>query len=218
MNGWERLQRGSTGRGLRHDGAAFFERRMNKLQRRRRHLKRGVDAQRQLIDGRAVAQRFQNSLPIFASPFVQRTQRLRAGSGFGALGKRANVRSKFRDVRRLKIAAVRAKHGVKTVRGGKDNFGHYFSALNHQRGRQQIFNIVREFTELTESASGGVALERVHRAPDASQGLGVRWIGFQEDSRLVQLLQLILRALKEEFAKFGRALIGEKVHSFASMR
>jgi hypothetical protein len=113
---------------------------------------------------------------------------------------------------------MRAKHGVKTVRGGKDNFGHYFSALDHQRGRQQIFNIVRELAELPESARGGVALQRVYRAPDASQGLGIRWIGFQEDSRLVQLLQLILRALKEEFAKFRRAFIGEKVHSFASIR
>jgi len=77
---------------------------------------------------------------------------------------------------------------------------------------------VREFAELPEAAGGRVALERVHGPPDASQRFRVRRVGFQEDTGLVQFLQLILRALKEEFAKFRRSFLGKKVHSPASIR
>ena len=113
---------------------------------------------------------------------------------------------------------MRAQHGMKAVRGGKDDLGYYFSPLGYERGRQYIFNIVREFAELPEAASGGIALERVHRPAHASQGVRVRGVGFQKDSGLVQLLQDILRALKEEFAKFRGAFIGKEVQSPASIR
>jgi hypothetical protein len=73
-------------------------------------------------------------------------------------------------------------------------------------------------TELLESAGGGIALERVHGAADASQCVGVARIALKEDPRFVQLLQQILRALKEEFAKFNCALIGKKCQTATSMR
>ena len=188
MNRRQSLQRDPAGGRLRQNRAAFFERRVNELQCCAGHLECWVNAQRQLIDGFFIAQSFQDLLLIFAGPLMPRMRWLRAGHGFRTLGKRANVRPKFGDIGRLEVSAMRTEHGMKAIRGGEDNLGYHFAALDHQRRRQQIFDIVREFAELPEPASGGVALERVHRPPDASQRVGVRRVGFQEDARLVQLL------------------------------
>jgi hypothetical protein len=128
------------------------------------------------------------------------------------------MRPELADVGRLQVAAMGAEHGVKAVRRGKNDFRDHFAALIDELVCQQVLNVVGEFAELPVSASGGIALERVHRAPDASQRLRVRRVGFEEDAGLIQLLQDVLRALKKEFAKFRGAFIGEKVHSPASIR
>ncbi len=128
------------------------------------------------------------------------------------------MRPEFGDVGRLQIAAVGSEHCVEAVRGGENNLGDSLAALDDQGGSQQILEVVRKLTELPEPAGRGIALERVHGAADASQRLGIARIALQKDPRLVQLLQQFLRALKEEFAKFGGALLGKKVQPATSMR
>jgi hypothetical protein len=107
---------------------------------------------------------------------------------------------------------------VKGVRGGENDFGDSLASLDDQSGRQQVLQAVRELAEIPESAGGGIALERVHGAAHASQCVGIARIVLEKDSCFIQLLKQILRALKEEFAKFCGALLGKKVQLATSMR
>jgi len=128
------------------------------------------------------------------------------------------MRSKLADIGRLQVPAMSAEHRMKAVRCGKNDFGDNLAPLIDELVCQQVLNVVGEFAELTVSAGGGIALKRVHRAPDAGQRLRVRRVGFEEDAGLIQLLQDVLRALKKELAKFRGAFIGKKVPSPASIR
>src|SRR6266576_3766217 len=107
---------------------------------------------------------------------------------------------------------------METVGGGENDFGDSLASRDDQSGRQQVLQAVREFAELAESAGGGIALEGVHGAAHASQCVGVARVALEKDPCFIQLLKQILRALKEEFAKFGGAFLGKKVQLATSMR
>jgi hypothetical protein len=134
------------------------------------------------------------------------------------LDKFADVRLEFCNVRRLQISAIRSQHCVKAVGSGENDLGDSLATLGYQGRRQQVLEFMRQFTKLPESTCRGIALERVHGATHASQGIGIARIALEKDSRFIQFLQQILRALKKEFAKFGGAFIGKKVQPATSMR
>src|ERR1700680_1869615 len=129
--------------------------------------------------------------------------RLSREARFRISDKFADVRFEFRNVRRLQTAALGTQHRVEAVGGGENDLGDSLAALSYQGGRQQVLEFMRQLTELPEAARCGVALERVHGATHASESIGIARIDLKKNPRFVQLLQQILRALKEEFAKFG---------------
>jgi hypothetical protein len=145
-------------------------------------------------------------------------RRLSREARFWVSDKFAVVRFQLRDVGRLQIAAIGTQHRVEAVGGGENDFGDSLAALGYQGGRQQVLKFMRQLAELPKSARCGIALEGVHGATHASQGIGIARINLEKNPRFVQLLQQVLRALKEEFAKFGGAFIGKKVQPATSMR
>src|SRR5262249_42165715 len=84
--------------------------------------------------------------------------------------------------------------------------------------RQRIFELMGGFAQLAETASRRITLERMHRAPDATHNLIIARLLLQPERVLVQRLEKLQRALEEELAEFGAAIVRLLAHSFSSTR
>ena len=111
---------------------------------------------------------------------------------------------------------VGGKHGFKTVSGGQNHFSHLRAARVRDFRRQHVFEFVRQFTQLVETARRGIALQRMHGAAHPAKDLFVGRIRFQFQPRLVQRLQQFVRALKKEPAKLRAAIFRRTTHELAS--
>lgn len=77
---------------------------------------------------------------------------------------------------------------------------------------------MRQLAQLTVTACCRIALQGVNRAPDVAHNLRVGRRFFQVETFLVQRLQQLLRAFKEDGAQFVGPLFGEKAHAVPSIR
>ncbi len=75
-----------------------------------------------------------------------------------------------------------------------------------------------QLAELAVAASGGVAFERVHGPAHLAQQLLVFGMLLQLQALVVEILQQLRGALKEELAEFGGAVVGKEAHTVTSIR
>ena len=73
--------------------------------------------------------------------------------------------------------------------------------------RQRIFEFVRDFTQFAVAAGCGIAFQRMHDPPQAAHDFRVARMLLELQRLVVQRLQKFLRALEEQFAEFGHALV-----------
>ena len=83
---------------------------------------------------------------------------------------------------------------------------------------ERVFELMREFAQFAQTAGGGVALQRVNRAPDAAHNLFVTGTLFQLQGFVIERLQQFLRGLVEEIPQFRATLVGGIRHSRTSSR
>ena len=114
-------------------------------------------------------------------------------------------------------AVVGREHLRKNVGGGKRDFGER-SMCGRALERQCIFEQVRQFAQLAQSAGRRVALQGVHGAANRTHDLLVAGILLQLQGFFVQRLQQFLRSLKKQLAQFRSTLIGRIRHSRTSIR
>ena len=151
------------------------------------------------------------------------TLRLGTGTLYTAIARLVELEliadtGKADDRRRFHIPLIRRKHGFKRIRGGKNNLRQSGAFCFADLWRKNIFELVRDFTELMETARGGISLERVNRTADTANDFFVRRTGFELQAGFIERLQQFVRTLKEESAKLGAAILGLLLHPFTSMR
>src|ERR1700730_13841681 len=69
-----------------------------------------------------------------------------------------------------------------------------------------------------KATRGGIALERMHRAPHAANDFFVRRIRFEIEPRFIERLQQLTRALEKEHAQLRIAIVEKAAQFFASSR
>src|SRR5207248_9262051 len=105
-----------------------------------------------------------------------------------------------------------------SVCGVQPKFGEFRAVPPSHLCCQNIFELVGYFAKPGETASRGIAFERVHNATHAADDFFIRRSSFQLQPRLVQGLEELVRALKKECAKLRATILGRKAHPFTSRR
>src|SRR5215510_7031042 len=131
---------------------------------------------------------------------------------------RQNLLAKLFARRRLQLAAIGGKHGAERIGSNKHCLSQSPPAALSDFRRQQVLELVRQLAQFLETARGGISLERVHSTAHRPDDVGITRMLFQLQSFLIEHLQQFCCALKEEFAEFGSALVGEKAHPCTSSR
>jgi len=116
------------------------------------------------------------------------------------------------------LLLIRAEHAFEGVHGPEDDFGELMAVREPNLRRENVFEFVRNFAEFRKTAGGGVSLERVDGAADAANEFLVRWTLFELQTGIVDGLEKISGALKEESAKLRTPLVGKKTQEFTSRR
>ena len=84
--------------------------------------------------------------------------------------------------------------------------------------RQHVLELMGQFADFPETASGRVPLQRVHRPPQAARRLRVPRRLLQPHRFVVQLLHQFPRGFEEQLAQFAHSVFGRDGHIFTSTR
>jgi hypothetical protein len=77
---------------------------------------------------------------------------------------------------------------------------------------------VGQFAEFAEAAGGRIALQRMHRAPQAAGSLRIARGLLQLHRFVVQFLDELPRAFEKQLAEFAHSILGGEAHTFTSTR
>src|ERR1700746_3984068 len=120
--------------------------------------------------------------------------------------------------RRLNILLIGAEHAFERIDGREDDLGKLLAVRMSDLRRENVFEFVRNFTEFRKTAGSGISLERMNSAPDAANKFLIRGTLFELQTGIIDGLEKLARALKEESPKLRTPLIGKEAQEFTSMR
>jgi hypothetical protein len=119
--------------------------------------------------------------------------------------------------RRLKIIAIGGEQSVKQVGGYEHDFDEGIAISGGNLRGENVFDGVCEFAEFLVPAGCRVSLEGVDTAPQIAHDPGVTRGSLQQQSLLVEGLENLLGALKEDAPQFVGAIVGKNAHCYASI-
>ena len=119
---------------------------------------------------------------------------------------------------RLGITLVCGEHRFKCVRGHQNNFGKLRAVGLTCLLGQNVFEFMRYFAQLGETARRGISLKRMHHPSHASNDFFIRWTSLEFEPGLIQRLEEFVRTLKKKRAKLRAAILGRKAQLFTSRR
>src|SRR5262249_8828182 len=83
---------------------------------------------------------------------------------------------------------------------------------------QDLFQLVGKLAELAVTAGRGISFQSVHGAPHLAKELFILRTLLQLQALVIKGLQQLRRALKEELAQLGSAVVGKQAHTVTSRR
>src|SRR5262249_8987158 len=119
---------------------------------------------------------------------------------------------------RLQIVPVGGEHGAEGVGGDQYDFRQRTAAPGCDFGPQDLFQLVGQLAELAVAASRGISFQGVHRAPHLAKKLFILRMLLQLQALVIEGLQQLRSALKEELAELGSAVIWKEAQTVTSSR
>src|SRR5215467_13115106 len=120
--------------------------------------------------------------------------------------------------RQFRAFLISSQDRVKTIGGGKHDFGKVRAMSASDLRRENVFEFVREFAQFMKSASSRITLQRVHNPPNLANDFLVGRTRFELQPSFIERLQKFRGTLKEESAQLVVAIFGLTAHVVASMR
>ena len=197
------------------------------------HLTRGnghaavrVELQDHVMDALAVIEGARNGQLFIFRPAGNRVRTLAPCPSSGFLGrhgihsavcKPCDVGTQRLNVRQIRLSAIRFKQRCKQVGGAQGELGNSPGRCRVVK-RQHVLELVCQFAELAVVAGSRVSFQRMDCAAQTARTFRIPGRFFQAQGFLVQPLDKLLRAFKEQLLEFAQAIVGGDAHTFTSRR